>query len=290
MKKFAILTALCMVFTFSAALADTTHGKFDMAQRFEIGVDFGAYSPDSIVGNGTYLDSEFEWGGQLKYYFNTNFALGLRYHIWNHDEDIPTAGFYGDNKVSAIYNRNYDEFGRGGFDLDIDTFDITAYYYFSNPTNKKVRPFLGAGATHFSVDYGYRHDPLVAAANLITAGTTNAGTVWDSLSSGVVGAPALATHDWADFTVSGNTWGFHVLGGVEYWPNPDFSIRGEIKYVNADIDLNMARDLVGTAGSRVADDENLDLSGFYYGLGFTYHFDGPEQEAAAEKAEEDMTY
>ncbi|PKK91676.1 MAG: hypothetical protein CVV64_03145 [Candidatus Wallbacteria bacterium HGW-Wallbacteria-1] len=288
MRKIAILAAIVTIFSLSATFAATTdHGKFDMNRRFEIGVDFGAYSPDSMSGNGNYLDSEFDWGGNMKYYFNTNFAFGLKYHVWNHDDNYPNTGFYG-SLTSALGSSAFDEYGRGSFDMDIDSFDITAYYYFNNPTNHKVRPFIGLGATHFSVDYRYTGD-RTAGITLLTSGNTNAGTVYESLSAAPGG---IAANDWADFSVSENTWGFHAVGGVEYWPNPDFSIRGEIKYMNADLNMNMAPDRVGTtAGTRVADEENLDLSGFYYGIGFTYHFDGPTTSRYEERmAEEDMIY
>jgi len=287
MRKIAILAAILTVFSFTAALAEVTdHGKFDMSRRFELGVDFGAYSPDSMSGNGNYLDSEFDWGGNMKYYFNTNFALGLKYHVWNHDDNFVNTGFYG-SLTAARGASTFDEYGRGNFGLDIDTFDITAYYYFNNPTNHKVRPYIGLGATHFSVDYAYTGD-RTAGITLITPGNTNAGTVFDSLTA----AGGIAANDWADFSVSENTWGFHAVGGVEYWPNPDFSIRGEIKYMNADVNMNLAPDLVGsTVGSRVADEETLDLYGLYYGIGFTYHFDGPAATGSNDyMAEEDMIY
>lgn len=299
MKKITLLLVLCFILSCSAALAENNYGKFDMAKRFEIGLDFGAYGPDSMSGNGNYLDTEFDFGGNLKYYFNPNFALGIKYHVWEHDDNFPATHFHG-SFISGVGTPAYDEYGRGSFNLDIDSFDVTAYYYFTNPTNKKVRPFLGIGATHFSVDYTYVTDPT-AGVTAITANNNNVGTGFESLSDakrlGSDGLAATASDiinaDWANFSENDNTWGFHVVGGIEYWPNPDFSIRGEVKYMDADVSLNMARDMVGpTIGARTADQEVLDLSGFYYGLGFTYHFDGPSGEYYGEDeyVEEEMIY
>jgi hypothetical protein len=290
MKKLTLILAFCFIFSCSAVFSQNIHGQFNMAKRFEMGLDFGAYGPDSMSGNGNYLDTEFSFGGNLKYYFTPNFALGVNYHVWDHDDNFPATQFHG-SLISGVGIGSYDEYGRGSFNLDIDTFDVTAYYYFSNPTNKKVRPYLGIGATHFSVGYSYVTD-TTAGVTAITPGTANAGTIYESLNQATT-LGGIASPDWASFNEDDNTWGFHVVGGIEYWPNPDFSIRGEVKYMDADVSLNMARDMVGpTVGARVHDQETLDLSGFYYGIGFTYHFDGPGTEYYGEEqyVEEEMIY
>lgn len=272
MAGFVLIIAVLAACFDPAAAWTEPRPAYDMSQRFGVFADLGAYGPDSMSGRGTHLDTGPVWGGGIKYYFDTNFCISASYMVWDGKDDYQVKGFYG-NQGAGTGARSLDEYGRGSFELDLGRFDVTGLYYFTNPTNSKVRPFVGAGGSSFSVDYAYRGD-RTAGIRRIKAGNNNVGDTYESLT---IAPGGISANDWTDFAISGSTWGFHVLGGVEYWPNHDFSVRAQIRYLNADLLLNMAPDLVGNvAGARVMDEELLDMSGFDYGIGFTFHFDGPQ--------------
>jgi outer membrane protein W len=250
-------------------------GKYDLSGRFSFGIDTGIYGPDSMSGNGKYIDTEVQWGGNLKYFFNNNFGLGLKYHLWDHSDSFHNngAGFY-NNPAASAGDKDFDEYGRGDYNLELSNMDITLYYYFDNITSPKVTPFIGAGASHFSADYRYHGSNLPGISNLVPGNVNTAGQpFWESLSLAPGG---IGANDWKDFSLSQSEWGFHFTGGMDYMINPDFSTRFEFKYVSSEMSINMAPDLVGTtAGSRVSDSEILDLSGFCFNLGFNYFFSAP---------------
>lgn len=279
-KGLALMVLLVLVLFVSLESANAYRpvvpkGKFDLTSRFSFGLETGVSGPDSMSKSGRYLDSEFEWGGNVKYFFNNTFGIGLKYHLWDHSDSFSNngAGFYGD-PFALSGDRNFNEYGKGEYNLELSKMDITLYYYFDNLTSPKVRPFIGVGATHFSADYNYNGITSPGVSSLIPGNVNTAGQpYWESLSLAPGG---IASNDWKDFSLSQSDWGFHFLGGMDYMINPDFSTRFEFQYVNAEMSLNMAPDLVGTtAGSRVADDEILDLSSFYYGVGFNYFFSAP---------------
>jgi len=123
--------------------------------------------------------------------------------------------------------------GDGSYSLDIKPFSLNVCYHFPNQSDKKVMPYVGLGATYFDVEYKY---------HTITGDTA--------------GYPG--------FSGSENKWGFNLLAGVEYFTNPNFSIRGEIRYLNGDVAID-----VNNNGLK----EKIDCTGFAYGVCLTYYFE-----------------
>lgn len=143
------------------------------------------------------------------------------------------ADRYPSNAPGFVLGSDY--YGTGAFELTVKPFATTLYYFF--PTiEERVLPFVGLGTANYSVEYSYA-------------------------SSGVA--------DLATRSVSDSTWGVHAVAGVEYFTTPEFSIAGEVRYVDADLGLNMAGDAATSWGT---DKESVDLSGFYFGIFINYYF------------------
>ncbi|PKK91675.1 MAG: hypothetical protein CVV64_03140 [Candidatus Wallbacteria bacterium HGW-Wallbacteria-1] len=244
---------------------------YDMAGRLEWGMHAGYSGVDSLSGDVRYLDSQLDWGGTVKYHFAPTIAIGVCYRRWNHDDDYPDTGFYG-SLASGPGMDSFDEYGRGSFELAMNGWDISLYHYFgAGKSYRRLKAFVMGGATLWEAKYEYSRDPSVVA---IIPGNQSALNRYPSLST-VAGTASIGAgidgHDWADFKVSGNAWGAHIGGGLEFWFDQDFSVRMEGRYQHGHMPLDMAPDLV--AG--VSDQESLDLSGWYYGMGFNYHFPLP---------------
>lgn len=267
------------VFIWALALLMTTgfafsaENPYDMAGRFEWGMHAGYSGVDSMSSDVRFLDSQLDWGGSIKYNFAPSLAFGLCYRMWKHDDDFPDTGLYG-SLASGPGMDNFDEYGRGSFELAMNAWDFSLFYYFgAGKSYERVKAFVMGGATLWEAQYDYSRDPSVVA---IIPGNSSTLNQYPSLSTVPASASIAAGidgHDWADFKVSGNAWGLHLGGGVEFWFDQDFSMRLEGRYFHGHMPMDMAPDLVGG----LTDEESLDLSGWYYGVNFNYLFPLPQR-------------
>lgn len=246
--------------------------SYDMAHRLEVGLHAGYLGIDSMSQDTRYVDSEFDWGGTLRYWFDDRVSAGTAYHRWSHDDDLPDTGLYPGLK-GGPGSAGFDEYGRGSFRLILDVWDFSVFYNFpvSGIFRKWRAGFMG-GVSFWDANYRYFHDSSVVP---VIPGNANSGSRFASLSLAPATqkvAAGIDGHDWADFTVAGSTWGIHVGGGFEYWFDPDFSVKFEGRYNHGHLLMDMAPDLV----SGLSDKESLDVSGWYYGVGFSYHFPAPD--------------
>ncbi len=142
---------------------------------------------------------------------------------------------HSDRYPTGGYTLGSDFYGKGAFELTVKPFGATVFYFF--PTREeRVMPYIGLGTSNYSVEYSYT-----------TAGVGD-----------------LATR-----SVSDSTWGVQAVAGVEYFTTPEFSVAGEVRYIDADLGLNMAGDGAASWGT---DKESVDLSGFYFGISVNYYF------------------
>jgi outer membrane protein W len=242
---------------------------------FDIFLEAGTYGPESMSRNREIVGDDLTGGIGLGL-TRSDFGLALSKRIWSDEIDFPAAGFYG-----SIYagpgRADYDEYGRGKVQLDIETFDITARYYFKEQARPGFTPFLGIGGTNFNVEYTYISDrtagitPITPGNSLFLNEYENLG---DSLARGGPGNKGILTHDWADFTLSESNWGGHIDAGIEYSLSHKFSMNFFSRYYFGKMNLNMAPDLTGSlAGQRTEDREELDLSGFSWLFSLVFKFD-----------------
>lgn len=255
---------------------------YAMDHRLDVGIHAGQSGIDAMKLDGRWLDPELDWGGRLRYWMNDSLAFGVCYHRWYHDDNFPDTGYYG-NASSGPGKDDFDEYGRGSFRITLNTWDASLYYFMPAGKNfRKWRVYAKGGITTWSAEYDYKHDPSVVP---IIPGNSNSNSNYASLSL-IPGSSKIVAgidgHDWADFNSSGHTWGFHIGGGIQYWFDPDFSLALESHYNHGHLEMDMAPDLVGG----VADKEYLDLSGGYYGLTFSYHFNTPE--SSKKKKQEEL--
>lgn len=245
---------------------------FDMAHRLEAGMHAGYLGIDSMSRDVRFLDSELDWGGTMRYWFTGNVSAGAAYHRWYHDDDFPDTGLY-TGLNGGPGSAGFDEYGRGSFRLNLDVWDLSVFYNFPiSRLFKKWKASVMGGVSFWDGVYRYLHDPSVVS---VIPGTANSGNRFVSLSLAPATqkvAAGIDGHDWADFTVAGSTWGTHVGAGVEYWFDSDFSMKLEGRYNHGHLLMDMAPDLV----TGLSDKESLDVSGWSYGAGFSYHFPVPD--------------
>ncbi|PKK91674.1 MAG: hypothetical protein CVV64_03135 [Candidatus Wallbacteria bacterium HGW-Wallbacteria-1] len=111
---------------------------------------------------------------------------------------------------------------------------LSLRYYFPEGFKKNVMTFCGAGAGWYSFRYDYTADTVVLPAD-------------------------------RNFSVRDDTVAWHLYGGVEYFPNKEFSFSGEVRYTRGDLSADVDND-PSTAPAFI------DLTGYTVSLGLTYYF------------------
>lgn len=107
-------------------------------------------------------------------------------------------------------------------------------YYFPERRMRNLMGYVGFGGGWYRFRYEYDPDPVVKQ-----------GDVW--------------------FEKADDTVGFHLLGGIEYFPNKEFSFRGELRYDRADVSIDVDNATATPAAF-------VDLTGYSCSFGLTYYF------------------
>jgi outer membrane protein W len=111
---------------------------------------------------------------------------------------------------------------------------ISFYYYFPETAKKNLMLYTGAGAGWYKFNYIYQADTQVLPGDI-------------------------------PFEKEDDTWGYHILGGLEYFPKKDFSFKGEIRYTRADVSADVDN-------SALTPNTFIDLTGYTFFMGLNYYF------------------
>jgi len=199
-----------------------------------ISLGLGMYDFKDFAGSGIYTDANFMSSGYIRFYPAHNWGIIGRYSWYRTTNDYPRTGYY----IGEPGERGYRYFGTGDFKLKIKPASLGFIYHFKS-LNKNMTPFVEISAKRFEVDYIYYHDEK-------------------------------KTDDYESFSVRDIGYGMGITGGLEFFSSSEFSVRLEIEYMRADTDIEIAPNPDPVTGEFLT--ENIDLSGFRYGVVFTYYF------------------
>lgn len=111
---------------------------------------------------------------------------------------------------------------------------VSLLYFFPEGYKKNVMTYCGAGAGWYKFNYDYTADTVVLATD-------------------------------RSFSVEDDTVAWHLLGGVEYFPNKEFSFSGEVRYTRGDLSADVDNNPATSPAF-------IDLTGYTVSLGLTYYF------------------
>lgn len=158
----------------------------------------------------------------------------IKYHAMNNFAVELSTGSWSHKENYSVNHRVGNIRFPGKGECKVTPSMISFYYYFPETAMKNLMPYAGAGAGWYNFDFKYTADTIVLPGD-------------------------------TSFLKEDATTGYHIFGGLEYFPKKDFSFKGEIRYTRADVSADVDN-------TSVTPDAFIDLTGYTVFIGLNYYF------------------